>query len=108
MWSIRPRPAACEPSGSANRVRVRFDAGEEGRMVLPLQPLLDEGAQDDLEAHGEFQPHRRLPCEDSSPGQEVLRQNEEHSGAILQYATSVCCRPYSASDAVSWTRPFIS
>ena len=82
--SVGPGPDAREPPGLANRVRVRFDVGEESRMVLLLQSLLDESAQDDLEAHGELELHRRLAGEDARPAQDVLGQNEEHSGAVLQ------------------------
>jgi hypothetical protein len=49
-----------------------------------FSPLLDESAQDDLEAHGELELHRRLAGEDARPAQDVLGQNEEHSGAVLQ------------------------
>ncbi len=54
-------------------------------MVVPLQPLLDEGPEDDLKAHRELERDRRLARDDPSPVQNVGRENEKDSGPVLEH-----------------------
>jgi hypothetical protein len=35
----------------ANRLGLALDVAEEGGVAIPLQPLHDESAEDDLKAH---------------------------------------------------------
>ncbi len=69
----------------ADRLGLTFDVGEEGRVVIPLQPLLDEGPEDDLKAHRELERDRRLPPNDPSSVQGVSGENEEDSGPGLEH-----------------------
>src|SRR5439155_13429173 len=61
----------------ANRLGLSLNVGAEGRVVIALQPHFDEGPEDDLEAHRELERGRRLPRQDPSLVQDVLRENEE-------------------------------
>src|SRR3989442_10821342 len=61
----------------ANRLGLTLNVGEEGQVVIPLQPHFDEGPEDDLEAHRELERGRRLPRQDPRPVHDVLRENEE-------------------------------
>jgi hypothetical protein len=53
--------------------------------VLLLQPDLDEGPEDDLEADRELEGGRRLPRQDPSPVQNVLREHEEDFRLVLEH-----------------------
>jgi hypothetical protein len=59
-----------------NRLRVALDTGDERRVVLPPEADLDEGSENDLKAHRELEHGRRLPRQDPSLVQDVLRQDE--------------------------------
>lgn len=54
-------------------------------MVISLQPHFDEGPEDDLEAHRELERGRRLPRQDPSPVQDVLRENEEDFRLVREH-----------------------
>ena len=84
---------------------MRFDVGEECRLALPPQSLLDEGAERDLEAHGQLELHHRLSREDAGLGEDVLGENQEHSGAILQ--DTLLPRPigYASGRPTTTSRP---
>jgi hypothetical protein len=69
----------------ANGLGLTLNVGEEGPVVIPLQPLLDQGPEDDLKAHREFERRRRLPRKDPSPVQDVLGDNEKDSGFIFEH-----------------------
>jgi hypothetical protein len=45
----------------ANRLGLTLNVGEEGGVVISLQPLFDERPEDDLEAHRELERDRCLP-----------------------------------------------
>jgi hypothetical protein len=76
----------------ANRLGLVLNVGEEGWVVISLQPHFDEGPEDDLEAHRELERGRRLPRQDPSPVQDVLRENEEDFRLIRQHSP-LLCRP---------------
>src|SRR2546427_11017004 len=82
-WGIGSRPAACKTPRLVNRVRVRSYGDEEGGTILWFQPLLDECAEDDLEAHGKLDRRRRLPGHDPSPGQDILREDQQDSRGVF-------------------------
>src|SRR5256885_13237455 len=63
----------------------RSNVGEEGRVVISLQPHFDEGPEDDLEAHRELERGRRLPRQDPSPVQDVLRENQENFRLVREH-----------------------
>jgi hypothetical protein len=44
-----------------NRLGLALNGDEDRWVVIPLQPHLDEGPEDDLEAHRELERGRRLP-----------------------------------------------
>src|SRR5712692_1796425 len=50
----------CHAPKVANRLGLALNVGEEGRVAIALQPLLDEGPEDDLKAHREFDGGCRL------------------------------------------------
>jgi hypothetical protein len=54
-------------------------------VVISLQPRFNEGPEDDLEAHRELERDRRLPRQDPSPVQDVLRENEEDFRLIREH-----------------------
>jgi hypothetical protein len=68
-----PRRAPLE----ANRLGLVLNVREEDRAILLLQPHLDEGPEDNLVAYRELERGRRLPRQDPSPVQDVLREQEE-------------------------------
>src|SRR3989304_934424 len=81
-------PQACpDPQAPlvANRLGLTLYVGEEGRLVISLQPHFDEGPEDDLEAHRELERGRRLPRQDASPVQDVLRENEKDFRFIREH-----------------------
>src|SRR2546427_11544828 len=73
----------------ANRLGLTLNVGEEGQVVIPLQPHFDEDPEDDLEAHRELERGRRLPRQDPSPVQNVLRENEEDFRLIREHHHSL-------------------
>jgi hypothetical protein len=78
---------------AANRLGLILDAGEESRVGLPLEPLPDEGPENDLKAHRELQRGCRLPGEDPGPVQDVLRENEEDLRLILEHHHLLLAQP---------------
>jgi hypothetical protein len=76
----------------ANRIGLTLDVVEEDGVVTALQPLLDEGPENDLKAHRELERGRRLPGNDSGPIQVGLGENEEDLGLIREHHASVSCR----------------
>src|SRR5712664_136125 len=81
-------PQSCSPRHAplvANRLGLTLNVGEEGRVVISLQPHFDEGPEDDLEAYRELERGRRLPRQDPSPVQNVLRENEEDFRLIREH-----------------------
>src|SRR6266545_3598040 len=98
--TVRPQPASrlsihglplsvsaltCHAPRAADRVGLALDVGEKGRVVISLQPLLDEGPEDDLKAHRKLERDRRLPGDNPSLVQDVLRENEQDLGSILEH-----------------------
>ena len=73
---------------AADRVGLALDVCEEVPVAIPLQPLLDEGPEDDLEAHRELERGRCLPRQDPRVVEDVLGENEEDSGLILEHHTT--------------------
>jgi hypothetical protein len=53
--------------------------------VIPLQPFLDEGPEDDLTAHRKLEADRRFRGSDSSPVQGIPRENEKDSRSIFEH-----------------------
>jgi len=71
-------------------VRLVFDVGEEGPIIGALQSLLDEGTQDDLEAHRELELCRRPTGQDSGPLEDVCRENEQDPRLVLEHRRLRC------------------
>jgi len=69
----------------ANRLGLALNVGEEGRVAIALQPLLDEGPEDDLKAHRELEGDSRIPRNDPSPVQDVSGESEKDSGPIFEH-----------------------
>ena len=79
---------------TADRLGLALNVGEELPVAIPLQPLLDEGPEDDLETHRELERGGRLPGQDARPVEDVLRENEKDAGLIREHHTaSASCRP---------------
>ena len=68
-----------------HRLGLTLDIGEEGRVVFSLQPLLDEGAKDDLKTDRELERGRRLPRKDPSPVDDISGEDEEDSGFLFEH-----------------------
>src|SRR5256885_4008900 len=79
-----PRPTRHAPLVT-NRLGLALDVREEGGMVIPLQPFLDERPEDDLKADRELERDRRLPGQDASPVQDVSGENKEDSGLTVEH-----------------------
>jgi integrase len=58
-------------------------------VVISLQPHFDEGPEDDLQAHREFERGRCLPRQDPSPVQDDVRENEEDFRLIRDHHHSL-------------------
>jgi hypothetical protein len=69
----------------ANRLGLALNVREESGVVIPLQPLLDESPEDDLKADRKLEHDRRFARQDPSPVQDVLGENEEDSGFIVEH-----------------------
>ena len=54
-------------------------------MATKLQPLLDEGAEDDLETHREIEGDRRLRRDDASPVQDRSGKNEKDCRSVFEH-----------------------
>src|SRR5439155_12111495 len=67
----------------ANRLGLALNVREEGRVVVPLQSLLDEGPEHDLKTDRELERDRRPSRKDPSSVQGVLGENEEDSGLVV-------------------------
>jgi hypothetical protein len=65
------------PPDVTDGLGLSLDIGEEGSGVAPLQPLVDEGPEDNLQADGELERGRRFPHHDPSLVQDVLGEVEE-------------------------------
>ena len=72
----------------ADRLGLTLNVRDEGWVVGPLQPLLDESPEDDLKAHRQLERGRRLPREDSGPIHNVLGKDEKDLGLVRQQHTS--------------------
>jgi hypothetical protein len=54
-------------------------------MATKLQPLLDEGAEDDLETHRKVEGDRRLRRNDASPVQDRSGKNEKDCRSVFEH-----------------------
>ena len=54
-------------------------------MAIALEPFLDEGTENDLEAHRKLETNRRLARDDASPVQDVSGENEQNRGPIFEH-----------------------
>jgi hypothetical protein len=70
-----------------------LDVGEERRIGVAPQTLLDQGAEDDLQAHRELERGRGLPRQDPGSIQDLLGQDEQDSRLVREHHTSVSARP---------------
>ena len=69
----------------ANRLGLALNVGEQGRVAIALQPVLDEGPEDDLKAYRELEGNSRLPRNDPSPVQDVSGETEKDTGSIFEH-----------------------
>src|SRR6267143_7106390 len=81
--------STCHAPLVSNRLGLTLNVGEEGRVVISLQSHFDEGPDVDLEAHRELERGCRLPRQDPSPVQDVLRENEENFRLIREHHHSL-------------------
>src|SRR6185503_13402630 len=92
---IRPHPGPGAPGqrgGSAapapdlpHRPHLDLDVGQEGPVALSPQPLVDERAQHHLQAHRALQLGHRLAGEHARPVEDVLGENEQDLGSVLEH-----------------------
>jgi hypothetical protein len=68
-----------------DRLDLTLDVSEEGRVGVPLEPLLDQGPEDDLKTHGELERHRRPPRKDPGLVHDFLGEDEEDSRLIREH-----------------------
>src|SRR6267143_6898933 len=95
---------ARHPPSLANRLSLTLDVREKARMILAPQRLLDQRAEDHLQAHRQHGGHRHPARQGPRPIQDALRQHEEnarirvsHSAPSL-YITCMFYIRYSAED----------
>ena len=81
----KPPCSTCQAPLMVNRLGLALNVGEEGRAIILLQPLPDEGPKDDLKTHRQLERDRRLPRQDPSLVHDVLRENEQDSCFILEH-----------------------
>src|SRR6266498_3729691 len=96
--TVRPQPASrlsihglplsvsaltCQAPRAADRLGLALNVGEKGRAVISLQPLLDEGPEDDLKAHRELERDRCLPGNNPSLVHDLLPENEQDFRLVL-------------------------
>src|SRR5437660_380234 len=70
-----PRAPSRQAPRASDGLGLLLDVREEGPIIGAFQSLLDEGAQHDLEAHGEPELRRRPTGQDSGPLEDVRREN---------------------------------
>src|ERR1700730_12005201 len=68
-----------------DRLHLALDVGDDGPIAVPLQPLVDERAQHHLEAHRSLQSSDRLAREHARPIQDLLGENEQDPGLVLEH-----------------------
>jgi hypothetical protein len=74
-----------QPPDVTDGLGLPLEVGEESSVVAPLQPLVDEGPEDDLKAHGELERGHRLPHNDPDLVHDVLGEGEEDFGHRLRH-----------------------
>ena len=72
----------------ADGTSLTLDVGEEEPVVVALQPLLDEGSEDDLQAYGHLERRGRLAGKDSGLIHNVLGQDEKDLRLVREHRTS--------------------
>jgi hypothetical protein len=80
-----------------------LDVDVKPGIVVTPQALLDQGTENDLKAHGEFERGRRLSGQDPGPIQDVLGKDEKNSRLVREHRTSpwTAVRPDAASANIS-------
>src|ERR1700730_7594911 len=73
------------PPDRPDRLHLALDVGDDGPIAVPLQPLVDERAQHHLEAHRSLQSRDRLAREHARPIQDLLGENEQDPGLVLEH-----------------------
>jgi hypothetical protein len=91
--SLSPRAARHLPL-TAHRLGLISNVAEKGGMTVALQPLLDEGSEDDLEAHRQLEGDGGPSRHDTSAVQDVLGENEQdlHS-CFTHHHLRIRCAP---------------
>jgi 3-hydroxyisobutyrate dehydrogenase-like beta-hydroxyacid dehydrogenase len=79
-------PPAREATRLANGVGVRLDRPQHRGLVVTLQPVLDQGPQHHLKAHGQLEEDGGFAGEDAGAGQRRFRQYQEHPAAVVHCA----------------------
>jgi hypothetical protein len=97
--SLSPRAARHSPL-TAYRFGLISNVAEKGRMTVALQPFLDEGAKDDLEAHRQLEGDGGPSRHDTSAVQNVLGENEQdlHS-CVTHHHLRIDARPGGSASA---------
>jgi hypothetical protein len=84
-----------------NRPGLALDAGEEGRIATALQPLLDQGSENDLETYRELEADRRLRRDDARAVQDFSRENEKNCRPVFEHSRPSVFLPTCALGALA-------
>src|SRR6266853_6056942 len=101
------RGTAAAAPDRPDRLHLALDVGDDRPIAVPLQPLVDERAQHHLEAHRSLQSRDRLAREHARPIQDLLGENEQDPGLVLEHRhlrVWGTCRMPGACWAVSGVR----
>lgn len=90
-------PFAGKAPDAADRLGLGRDVCEDAPVAIPLESLLDEGPEHDLQTHRELERRRRLSSHHPRPVEDVLGENEQDSGPILEHHTTLISagRPFA-------------
>jgi hypothetical protein len=84
-YADRPR----RPPSLANRPGLTLDVGEQAGVIVALQRLLDQRAEDDLQAHRQLVGRRRPARQRPRPVENILRQHEKNPRTQLTQSRSL-------------------
>ena len=88
LGNFDPQAEAMSPE--ANYKKAVALLAKTGPIIGAFQSLLDEGAQHDLEAHGEPELRRRPTGQDSGPLEDVRRENEQDPRLVREHRRLRC------------------
>jgi hypothetical protein len=80
------RPSARLTADPTNCLSLTTHVGQQAGIRGPLQPLLDQSPEDDLQTHGQPHGRRRPPREDAGAVDEIARQDNQDARLALEHS----------------------